>query len=250
MAETEQGSTEKAAPTAKAPRPASSGVAAAARSGGFDAERLVSWVVTLGVIGIAGLILFLVRAHVAVALERLPAVSLPHPEGPAAAEIPVVAPPEEPKGPQLTWDDIAEALDPVPDRLRELVAASREELPELVKLQASSANEALVRNRWQSWSHVWLNRVEAVQKQLPPDDECALHDDLAPACAKFTEILGILREVVAGDASVAGETVDRAETTLETFLNPPPEVPADELAPGESPDAPSDGAAEPASTEG
>jgi len=179
-----------------------------------------AWGLTAALVVVAGVVLFLARGSLLPALDRwLPA---PSREAPAPEPEVVAVAPEEPEveedpGPVWTFTTVEEALEGLPERTEALIAEGREELPEFADLDSDDDSRALlIRNRWQPWGRIWLNRVGVLRRQLPPLEECRVHAAHEPTCDALAESFALLQEIpAAANVEAAEELLDRAAAVLE-----------------------------------
>lgn len=183
------------------------GVAVSASSGEGTVRWL--WVATAALILLSGLTLYAARSAVGPWLDGwlpdlAPAAPESVPEVVAVEEAsePEVAPPEEPR---WTFDEIEQALLPLPEATETLIAEGRDELSQFAGLDSRDETQVLLtRNRWTLWGRIWHNRVTQIRRQMPPLADCEAHTDLEEACRAMAA------SIVSLDAVPRAETLDQA----------------------------------------
>ncbi len=198
-----------------------SGLRLAATSSKPELHPGWAWGLTAMVVLVGGVTLYAAKAAIGAALDRwLPrlersAADVP-PEVSAALPVPEVdvQPAIEP---EWTYVDIEAALRPLPEQTDALIAEGRDEVPQFKGLDSTDeARVLLIRNRWQLWARVWLNRVEHVRRPMPPPEVCEVHAALEPTCRAVRESLALLDRVPAvSNVSEARKLLDAAAAILE-----------------------------------
>lgn len=201
---------------------------------------LLSWGTTAVVILAGALALYAVSGNLLPWIEALPDLAGEPPPPPPPVAAPVeTAPepePEEPAGPQLTYEEIETLLAPLPARVLELIAEGREDMKAKEYADIDSEDELNAgrsRRFFQNWGRTWVNRLGQLEKATPPWEECRIHAALEPTCAMLARVYDLLRELPSVTSIEDGTTIlDSGQKVVEDFLNPPEEV-EDEEAVGE-----------------
>ncbi len=213
-------------PQAAAPNPS---LRVAVSSSTAETARRWIWMVTVILILGAGWVLYVLRASIAPALDDwLPSLQRASPP-PVIETLEVQQEPavvEEPAEPVWTYVEIETAIAPLPEAVDALITAGLKELPEFSGLDSSDETRVLlVRNRWGLWGRIWLNRVDQLESQMPPIQDCEIHAALEPTCRALVASLAALIQVPAADRlEAAKESFAEAAGILEALRNPPEEL--------------------------
>ncbi|MEM6796223.1 MAG: hypothetical protein AAF725_19780 [Acidobacteriota bacterium] len=150
------------------------------------------------------------------------------PETPGSAADPALIT-REPEAATWTLVDVSQAVKVAGENCEALVQEGLSELPEFQDFAAGSEGPRVQRERerFNAWGQIWLNRVALIGNGLPPEEACAVHAAMEPACRSLRGVLWTLESVAgADDFKTAEERLFLAEERLDFFLNPP--IPEDD----------------------
>lgn len=107
---------------------------------------------------------------------------------------------------------------PLIGETEQLISKGRDEIGRFRGMSRNDGAARALRNQWNSWGAIWLNRLSPIHSNLPPRANCAEIEGLASTCDAVDSAMYLLDRVpTARSVAEAREMFDQAQEVLDQF---------------------------------